>query len=320
MSSHNCIKTVLIASAIFLFSASLSVGETLFEEQFDDANFGARGWYDNTNPRLSTVEHVANSTKSLEYYFAKGTTTPANGAAMRKKFTESESVYIRYYVKYSSNWEGSNVAYHPHEFYLLTNKDGDWSGLSNTRLTAYIEQNEGKPQVVIQDGMNIDTANINKDLTAITEKRAVAGCNGDSDGYGKGDCYGSGSTYNNGKTWKTGTVVFSDVKGAFYKNDWHLVEAFIKMNSIVSGKATKDGIIQYWFDGNPILDYSNVVIRTGQHPDMKFNQFLIAPYIGVGSPVAQTFWIDDLVVATSKPGGTTSTQPSSPQNLRVMTQ
>jgi len=31
---------------------------------------------------------------------------------------------------------------------------------------------------------------------------------------------------------------------------------------------------------------------------MQFNQFIIAPWIGVGSPVAQTMWVDDLTVAT----------------------
>jgi hypothetical protein len=33
---------------------------------------------------------------------------------------------------------------------------------------------------------------------------------------------------------------------------------------------------------------------------MQFTQFIIAPYIGVGSPVAQTMWVDDLVIATAK--------------------
>jgi len=31
---------------------------------------------------------------------------------------------------------------------------------------------------------------------------------------------------------------------------------------------------------------------------MKFNQFLLAPYIGNGSPEKQTMWIDDLTIST----------------------
>src|SRR6185436_3864566 len=42
------------------------------------------------------------------------------------------------------------------------------------------------------------------------------------------------------------------------------------------------------------------VIRTGQHPTMMFVQFLVAPYIGDGSPVDQTMWVDDLLVG--RPG------------------
>jgi hypothetical protein len=314
-----------LKQGIFLFTAICLgwaspgfTGTVLFQEDFEDANFQNRGWYDNTDPRLSSVERVANSTKSLEFYFAKGAIMPANGRAMRKKFQESDSVYIKYYVKYSANWEGSNVAYHPHEFYLLTNKDGDWTGPAYTRLTVYLEQNEGKALIAIQDGVNVDVANIGKDLTRVTEKRGVAGCNGDSDGYGKGDCYASGSTYRNGKDWKSSNIIFADAKGPNYKNDWHLVEAYVKLNSIVNGKAVKDGIVQYWFDGKPVLDYKNVVFRTGLHPDIKFNQFMIGPYIGVGSPVNQTFWLDNLVVATGRNGDDTiPTKPRAPEGFII---
>jgi len=38
---------------------------------------------------------------------------------------------------------------------------------------------------------------------------------------------------------------------------------------------------------------------------MRFNQFIIAPYIGDGSPVDQTMWVDNLTVATSRTGGGT---------------
>ena len=307
---------LLLLAILLAFTNLALAGSLLFQENFDDGNFSSRGWYDNATPILSSVEHVANSTKSVQFHFAKGAVTPDNAATtMRKKFQETDSVYISYYVKYSTGWQGSNVAYHPHEVYLLTNKDSDWSGLSYTHLTAYIEQNEGKPQIGIQDGMNIDLGAIGKDLTGVTEKRAVAGCNGDSDGYGAGECYANGSVFWNGKWWRAGMPFFSDTVGVYYKNDWHLIETYIKLNSIANGKAAKDGIIQYWFDGKPVLDYTNVVIRTGLYPDMKFNQLLIGPYIGVGSPVDQTFWVDNLIVATDR---TAAAQVSPPQNLRII--
>ena len=62
-----------------------------------------------------------------------------------------------------------------------------------------------------------------------------------------------------------------------------------------------DGLIRYVVDGEVVISYDHILMRTGQHPEMRFNQFLIAPYIGDGSPVTQTIWIDDLTVATGRP-------------------
>ena len=47
---------------------------------------------------------------------------------------------------------------------------------------------------------------------------------------------------------------------------------------------------------------------------MKFNQFVIAPFIGDGSPIDQTFWIDNLTVATYP----LDLSPSTPDNLRIV--
>ena len=273
----------------------------LFTETFDNADFAVSGWYDNTNLQLSTSEHIVGSSSSAEFHFAQGSTTPASGGAIRKKFTDTDEVYVKYHVKYSSNWTGSNQNYHPHEFMLLTNVDTDWSNLAYTHLTAYIEQNEGIPLLAIQDGQNIDETKIGIDLTNITEYRAVAGCNGDSDGFGNGECYSIGTVHRNGKEWRAQNVFFQDTTGAYYKNDWHTVEAYFKLNTISGGKAVADGQLKYWFDGNLIINHNNVILRTGQHPDMKFNQFVIAPYIGDGSPVDQTFWVDNLSVSSKRP-------------------
>jgi hypothetical protein len=293
-------------------------GTVLFQETFENTNLSANGWYDNTSPVLTTAQAVSGSSRSLEFRFPAGATKPVNGGAMRRKFDATDDVYVSYYVKHSANWTGSNTSYHPHEFYLLSNKDDDWSGLSFNYLTTYIEENEGVPQILIQDGVNIDQNRINQDLTGVTEARSVAGCNGDSDGYGNGQCYNSGNgTYWNGKAWRATKQYFTDSAGPYYKGDWHKVEAYIKLNSIASGKAVADGVIQYWFDGEPVLDYQDVVLRTAQNADMKFNKLVIAPWIGDGSPVDQTFWVDDLVVATGPQQTETATPPLAPTSLRV---
>jgi len=178
----------------------------------------------------------------------------------------------------------------------MTNKNGDYDGPAFTHLTAYIEQNESKPLVALQDGQNIDQTKIGQDLLNVTENRSVHGCNGVfADGNTSADCYDAGGgTHWNGQLWKTTGTNFSNAV-------WHHVEAYFKLNSIQNGKAVGDGILKYWLDDQLLIKSTGVLIRTGQHPDMIFNQFIIAPWIGDGSPVDQTFWIDNLVVGNTRP-------------------
>ena len=58
-----------------------------------------------------------------------------------------------------------------------------------------------------------------------------------------------------------------------------------------------------WFDGKLVVDRDDVVLRSTDFPDMKFNQLLLAPYFGPGLlPHEQTLWIDELVVGTERLG------------------
>jgi hypothetical protein len=276
---------------------------TLVQEDFEDANLAARGWYDNTSVTVTAAEHIPGSTKSLELTFNQGATVPTSGVATRIRFTGTDRVYLGYWVKYSGNWVGSGVSYHPHEFQFVTNEDGQWIGPSATHLTTYVEHvylNGGIPILSMQDALNIDTAHINQDLSPVTESRAAGGCNGETDGY-KTSCYQLSGAWRNGKQWRAAQPAFQPTPGPGYKADWHHVEALFELNSIQGGKGRTDGIAQYWFDGQLVIDNHNVLFRTAAHPAMKFNQFLIAPYIGVGSPVTQTMWLDNLTIGTAHP-------------------
>jgi hypothetical protein len=84
---------------------------------------------------------------------------------------------------------------------------------------------------------------------------------------------------------------------------------------VVNGIGRQDGILRTWYDGNLVIDRSNIVLRTGRYPGMLFNQFVLAPWIGDGSPADQAFWIDNLTVATARPAAATT--PSAPTNLTV---
>ncbi len=293
-------KLLSLCLAAILASAPAFGATVLLEEHFDDGNFAGRGWYGNTGTRVTTSQAIPGSKGSAEYRFRTGAKAPDYASSgMRHKFSPSESVYLRYWVKYSDNWVGSNRPYHPHEFHFLTNKDSDWTGPASTYTTFYVEQNAGQLQFFFQDSKNIDTSRIKQDLTNITERRGVAGCNGDTDGF-KGGCYLAGDGWRNEKYWKNGKVNFSSQQGPNYKGDWHLVEAYVKMNSIVNGKGVTDGIIRMWFDGNVIINHEKVLIRTATNADMRFNQFMIGPWIGDGSPVDQTMWLDELLIATDR--------------------
>jgi hypothetical protein len=282
-------------------------GTVLFSENFEDTNFGARGWYDLAGmTSLSASDHAPGSAHSLQVSFAQGALKPSPGVNARHLFTPSAAVYVRFWIKHSTNWVGSGHTYHPHEFYLLSTLDDQYAGPSFNYLDAYIEDNwmsdGGHPLLIAQDGENIDVTRINQDLTTVTENRAIAGCNGNPDNTAEITCYQSGSDWYNGKTWRAAQAAYVDAAGPNYKGDWHKVEAYYKLNSIVNGTAQRDGVAQLWVDGVLYIDRHDLEFRTGAHPTLQFNQFVMAPYIGDGSPVAQSLWYDDLVVMTAPPG------------------
>ena len=275
-------------------------GTVLLSEAFDNSSAGARGWYANESPTISTAEKHSGA-GSLQMAWQANTDIPVNGVSLRHLFTATDRIYLRYWVKYSTNFVGSQLTYHPHEIQFLTDKDDMWIGPSATHLTAYVEhnwQNGGIPRLALTDVLNVDQSKIGVDLTNVTEQRAVAGCNGNSDGYPTG-CYPFGAEHYNEKVWLGSQPVFTNTPGSpGYKNEWHKVEVYYQMNTIVGGKGQNNGVAQYWFDGQLKIDLHNVLLRTGANATMKFNQILLAFYIGDLSPVAQTVWIDDLVVAT----------------------
>src|SRR6266852_4651787 len=279
-------------------------GTLLFEEDFENTNIASRGWYDNTSVQLSTTEHIAGSTSSAQYHWLAGATTPTSGGSQRHKFTPSNSFYLSYYVKYSTNWVGSGKAYHPHEFYTLSTLDGDYDGPSNNFLDVYVEQNYqngGMPRIAIQDNksVNYSYGALPNNLIAVTENRSAGGCNGVVETNTYSECFNFGTYWYNDKQL-TGPVEFQPNPGPGYKNDWNFVEAYFQLNTIVNGIGQADGVVQYWFNGTLIFDRHDILFRTGAHPTLQFNQFLIAPYIGDGSPVDQSTWVDNLRLATAR--------------------
>jgi len=272
--------------------------EVLFEELFEDTDWAARGWYDGPQMQITAEEHIAGSGHACAWHWQQAGDVGVEGRGGRVRFRPVTDVTLSFHTKHSGNWTWTGVDWHPHEFTFLTDVDPEYIGPAYTHLTLYVEAVNGKPRVGIQDGMNLDEARVGQDLVGVTEQRAVAGGNGDSDGYGDGTCYPMGDRHFNGKSWEPDRVYFGEERGPYFKGDWHHVQVRFRLNSVTDGVGQRDGIIQYWFDGRPIMDYHDVVFRTGRHPDMKINQLLMAPYFGPGVPHEQTIWVDDLRIAT----------------------
>jgi uncharacterized protein YjdB len=291
-------------SSAVTVTAPTSGGTLLFQENFEDSNLASRGWYDNTGAVLSTTEHIAGSNSSAQYRFLAGATSPTSGGAQRHKFTPTNSFYLSYYVKYTANWVGSNHPYHPHEFQVMSTLDGDYDGPSNGYMVLYIEQsyqNGGRPRLGMQDNKSVNSSYgpLPYNLVGVTETRSTGGCNGIAESNMLWECYDAGGYWYNLKQ-QLGPVVFQPNPGPGYKSDWNFVEAYFQLNTIVNGIGQADGVMQYWFNGTLIIDRHDILYRTGAHPTLQFNQFLIAPYIGDGSPVDQSMFIDNLRVATSR--------------------
>jgi uncharacterized protein YjdB len=297
-----------IGTATITVTAPAGGGTVLLQESFADGAFAARGWYDNAALGVTSAQHAPGSTSALELHFLPGATDPTSGGAARHTFAATPTLYVGYWVKYSANWIGSGFDSHPHEFYVLSNLDGQYASLANDWLTTYIETNfvngAGTPRVSLQDNraINATLGALPMNLIGITENRSVSGCNGVMETNLFSECYGNG-TYNDKQFNRNGAVTFQAQPGAAgYKGNWNHVEVYLQMNSIVNGVGLPDGVVQYWFNGTLVLDRHDVLFRTGARSGLSFAQFVIAPYIGgTGSPADQTMWVDDLTLATSRP-------------------
>jgi hypothetical protein len=288
-------------------------GTILFRENFDDANFTSRGWYDGPAGTISSAEHAPGSASSFECAFAVGATACTAGKPARHRLAVTETAYASFWLKFSSNWVGSGKAYHPHMLHFINDLDDDFVGPAHTYLTTYTEVVAGKAMLALQDSKNVDLACIlrndgsfvgcNGDILTypFTENRSVCSCNGivgDLDGR---DCFANGDgTWYSSRSWSSANA-FVDATGPSYKGDWHFVEVYFQMNTIRNGVGIADGKLRWVEDGRTLIQYDQILLRTGTRATLAFKQFAILPYIGDGSPIAQTFWMDDLTVATAKP-------------------
>ncbi|MBW2462280.1 MAG: hypothetical protein JRH11_11595 [Deltaproteobacteria bacterium] len=305
--------TLALAVVLSFAFVGAAQAEVFVEEAFDDGALTDRGWYDSTS--VDIVTDGCHAGGCLRYHFAVGDVTPSGRGAMRIQFPESQVVYLRYFARYSDNWE-FRPSYGPHELYFLTNMDSRWIGPAETHLTVYVEHVEGRGIVSAQDTLNVDMSRIGDDLRTVTEDRGVHGCNGAPDGHGDGDCYRSGSVYRNGRLLaRSPEEVFTATPGPRFQGDWHEIIAEIRLNTVGAGTTNADGVVRYYCDGELLYEAEDVVLRTSENPGAAFDQFLIGQYFHDGAPRAQDWFLDELVIADTAAEvglGATSTPPTDP--------
>jgi len=251
--------------------AADSVRGILFSESFDDGNLLQRGWYDGSKFTIAEKDPYAGR-GSIEYGWIEKGGRQVVSSAVRRLFTPTGTVYLRFYIRLSPGWGWSGQNYHPHLANFLTTENDPYRGPAASHLTLYVEPVAGKLRLGTQDIQNKDAPH------GLTQGPLRGGYNGQA---------------------------FDSADKLFNDDKWHCVEAMFKLNTVDAAKGTwkADGIVRGWFDGRLVVDRTDVVLRSADFPNMKFNQFLLAPYFGVGLvPHAQRLWIDELAVGTERIG------------------
>lgn len=242
----------------------------LFQESFEDPDLVKRNWYDGSRFRI--VGGAAAGQGCIEYEWVDGQSNVQGSSAARRLFTPTDEVAIRFYLKLSKGWGWSGRNYHPHLTHFLTTENSKWHGPAASHLTLYIEPVNGKLCLAAQDIQN------EKMPHGLTQGPLKGGYNG--------------------KFYDSDEVLFQD-------DQWHCIEAYFRLNTLdlQNDRTNRDGIVRGWFDGKLVIEHTDVVLRSTDFPNMKFNQFLMAPYFGPGLlPHAQKLWIDELAVGTNRIG------------------
>jgi hypothetical protein len=241
----------------------------LVSESFDDARLLERGWYDGDNFVIRAAEPWAGQ-GAIEFTWKEGGTKPAASTGARRLFEPSPVIHLRFHIRLSKDWGWTGKPYHPHLIQFMTTENDKWRGPAASHLTVYVEPWDGKLRLAAQDIQN------EKAPHGLTQGALKGGFNG---------------------------RMFDSKEKLFTDDAWHCVEAMFQLNTLdlEADKPRADGIVRGWFDGKLVVEATDVVLRSTDWPQMKFNQLLLLPYFGPGLlPHAQTLWIDELAVGTGR--------------------
>lgn len=262
----------LLIFSIGLLAATAKADELansiLIRESFDDEALEERGWYDLGDVRI--VKNSFHGAGCIEFEWKAKASNTVGSAPMRRLFEPTGEVYLRYYLKLSRGWGWSGRNYHPHLTHFLTTENDRYAGPAATHLTTYVEPVGGRLRLAAQDIQNKDAPH------GLTQGPLRGGYNGN----------------------------FHDSREKLFDDDeWHCLEAQFRLNSLdlKIDRPNADGVVRAWFDGELVVESTSEILRSTDFPEMKFNQFFLAPYFGPGLlPHPQKLWIDELVIATKR--------------------
>src|SRR5262245_44530441 len=239
------VLAIALSIALAAVAAAEPPAEIMFAESFDDDDLKSRGWYDLTGVRIVGGAVAGNG--CIEYEWRDGDSQPHSSGGMRRLFAATDEVYLRYYLKLSSGWSWTGRNYHPHLTHYMTTENRPFDAPATTRLTLYVEPVAGKLRLATSDMQNKDTPH------GLTQGPLQGGFNG--------------------RLYDSDRVVFKD-------DQWHCIEVQFKLNTLdaASDRPNRDGIVRGWFDGQLVIEQTDVILRSPDFPNMRLNQFLLLPY------------------------------------------
>lgn len=130
-----------LCAALLILSwgrAPVATAQILLQEDFDDGNLAARGWYDIVgwgNELFISTTESRNGTASLEVRYLLGSTGPW----MRHQFPGQDRLYTRYYRKWPSTWIWP-ISFGPHDTYIFAVYGERFFTPTQTYLTVYTDE------------------------------------------------------------------------------------------------------------------------------------------------------------------------------------
>ncbi|BBO67258.1 hypothetical protein DSCA_11880 [Desulfosarcina alkanivorans] len=277
----------------------------IMSESFENNSWSSRGWYDGTDSTGTALGGYQGN--ALRWTWTTGSTRPTGFSTIRRVLDESvDEFLIEYYVKHDTGWQGSGLAWHPHLIHVLSSEDTAYQGFAGSNSNLYFESivSNGKNYPVIHHQDLVRAVSGTNDLTEVTESRSANHCDTPYalTGATSGTCYDSGGWYS-ASTWNPKTV-------AIPANVWTKITAYVKMNTFSSGVANFDGIMKLWVNDSLAIDSNTVLYAAGAYEGATWDKLALAPWIGDGSPVNQTMWLDELSIWSVQDTGNTIDPPS----------